>query len=53
MDFTKMSLSEIQKELDRFRSQLENQNFPISDAQKRRYKALQKAYRTVSEWACK
>ena len=53
MDFTKMTLTEIQNEMARFRKQIEEQPFPMTDGQKRRWKALQKAYKLINEWICK
>lgn len=49
MDFNKMTLKELEKEMDNFRNQLETQNLPITPAQKSRWYALKKTYKQKSE----
>lgn len=53
MDFTKMTLTELITEMNNFRNQLENQNFPITPAQKRRWNALKKAHQELSDYLAK
>lgn len=49
MNFNQMTLTELSKELDRFRTQIESQGFPMTKNQKARWKALQVAYQNKNE----
>ncbi|MEE1227272.1 MAG: hypothetical protein UHM08_09245 [Bacteroidales bacterium] len=49
MDFTKMSLTELSDEMEKFRNQLENQKMPITPAQKSRWNALKRIYKQKNE----
>lgn len=49
MTFEKMTATQLGQELNRFRDQLFNQRMPITDAQKRRFYALKKAYQKASQ----
>lgn len=48
MDFSKMTAEQLGREIERFRAQLYAQKTPITDAQKRRFDALRRAYRKAS-----
>lgn len=48
MDFSKMTAAQLGREIERFRAQLYAQPTPITDAQKRRFNALRRAYRKAS-----
>lgn len=47
MDFNKMTLTELETELNNYRNQLETQGYQITPAQKRRWEALKHAYKTL------
>ena len=49
MDFTKISLTELSDEMEKFRNQLENQKMPITPAQKSRWNALKRIYKQKNE----
>lgn len=49
MDFKTMTAAQLGQELNRFRDQLFKQGMPITDSQKRRFYALQKAYQRASQ----
>ena len=48
MRFENMNLNEVIAELNRFRNQIENQGFKMTDAQRRRWCALSIQYRKIS-----
>ena len=48
MRFEEMNLNELVAELDRFRNQIENQGFKMTEAQRRRWCALSKIYKRTS-----
>lgn len=48
MRFEEMNLNELVAEMDRFRNQIENQGFKMTDAQRNRWRALSKIYQRTS-----
>lgn len=49
MTFDTMTPEQLSAELNRFRDQIARQKIPITDGQKRRFYALQKAYKRASD----
>ena len=55
-DFNKMTAGELDKELERYQRQLRTQQdngIPLTDAQKRRFYALRKAWRIAWDYTAK